>query len=184
MNDEKDDFKNNEKPTDEKELELKKHKKRKSRIKELEEALSEGLKENAQLKDNLLRRMADFENYKKRVEKEFSEITLKANAEFAKDILQVLDELEISLKKSKENSDFETFYEGINLIYNKFIEILKSKGIQLIESIGKEFDVEKHDAILMMEKEGTPSNIIIDEYQKGYLINDKVLRHAKVVVNK
>ena len=175
---------NDEKTTDEKKTELKKPKKRKSRIKELEEALSEGLKENAQLKDNLLRRMADFENYKKRVEKEFSEIILKANADFARDILQVLDELEISLKKPKENSDFETFYKGINLIYNKFIEILKSKGIQPIESIGKEFDVEKHDAILLMEKEGTPSNIIIDEFQKGYLINDKVLRHAKVVVNK
>lgn len=184
MNDEKDNYNNNEKSTDEKELALKKHKKRKTRIKELEESLSEGLKENAQLKDNLLRRMADFENYKKRIDKEFSEIILKANSVFARDILQIVDELEISLKKSKENSDFETFYEGINLIYSKFIEILKSKGIQPMDSIGKEFDVERHDAVLQMEKEGIPPNIIIDEYQKGYLINDKVLRHAKVVVSK
>ena len=168
-----------------KEPAVKKTKKRgKSKVKELEESLSKSLEENARLNDTLLRNMADFENYKKRIEREFSELILNVNANFVKDILQILDELELSLKSSKENGDFESFYEGITLIYNKFLELLKIKGLKPIESIGKEFDVEMHEAVLQMEKEGHPPNIVIDEYQKGYLFNDRVLRHAKVVVSK
>ena len=168
-----------------KEPEIKKIKKKgKSKVKELEESLSKVLEENDRLKETLLRKMSDFENYKKRIERDFSELILNANANFAKDILQILDELELSLKTSEEKEDLESFYEGITLIYNKFLDLLKKRGLEPIESIGKEFDVEMHEAVLQMEKEGHPPNIVIDEYQKGYLFNGRVLRHAKVVVSK
>ena len=169
-----------------------KGKKRKKIItKELEETISKlqeentNIKnENAQIKDTLLRQMAEFDNYKKRTQREFSEIIVNANAHLIKDILQVIDELELSLKSTEENKEFDSFYEGIKLIYNKFLDILKEKGLKSIEAVGKEFNTDQHDAVMQMEKEGTPSNLVLEEYQKGYTFNERIIRHSKVVVSK
>ena len=160
------------------------HKSRKSKGKELEEELKKVKEQNSELKESLLRKMADFENYKKRTEREFADLISNANTNLIKDILHILDELELSLKASKENTDYDSFYEGVNLIYTKFFDLLKQKGLKPIESVGEEFNVDKHEAVMQKEKEGTPSNIIIEEYQKGYLFNDRVIRHSKVVVSK
>ncbi len=168
-----------------KETDKKKDKKSgKSRIKELQELLSKVSEENKDLKDKLLRNMADFENFKKRKSKEFSELSYYISFDFAKDILQILDQLELSLKSSKENGNFDSFYKGVLLIYNNFLEMLNKKGIKPFESVGKEFNVEQHEAVMQVEAEEQSSNIVIEEYQKGYLFNDRILRHAKVVVCK
>ena len=76
--------------------------------------------------------MADFENYKKRTEKEFADLISNANTNLIKDILHIVDELELSLKASKENTDYDSFYEGVNLIYTKFLDLLKQKGLKPI----------------------------------------------------
>ena len=157
---------------------------RKSKSKELEEELKKVKEQNSEIKESLLRKMADFENYKKRTEREFTDLISNANTNFIKDILHILDELELSLKASKENTDYNSFYEGVNLIFTKFLDLLKQKGLKPIESVGEEFDVDMHEAVMQKEEKGTPSNIIIEEYQKGYLFNGRVIRHSKVVVNK
>lgn len=163
----------------------KKSKKRgKSKTKELEELLSIASEENNRLKETLLRKLADFENYKKRKDKEFANLSYYVSSEFCKELLPILDQLELSLETSKEKKNFESFYEGISLIYNNFLEILEKKGLKPFKSVGEEFDFEKHEAVLQKEKDEQPSNIVIEEYQKGYIFNDRILRHAKVVVSK
>ena len=164
---------------------------KKSSLKELEKTImrleeeNKQLKtENAQVKDSLLRQMAEFDNYKKRTQREFSELIANANALLIKDILQIIDELDLSLKSSEENKDFYSFHEGINHLYTKFLDILKQKGLKPVESVGKEFDTDHHEAVMQMEKKDTPSNTVIEEYQKGYMLNERILRHAKVVVSK
>ena len=92
--------------------------------------------------------------------------------------------MDLSLKSSEENKEFDSFHEGINLIYTKFLDILKQKGLKSIEAVGKKFDTDHHEAVMQMEKEDTPSNTVIEEYQKGYMLNERILRHAKVVVSK
>lgn len=169
----------------------KSRKRKKPSLKELEKTImkveeenTQLKSENAQAKDSLLRQMAEFDNYKKRTQREFSELIANANAQLIKDILQIIDELDLSLKSSEENKEFDSFHEGINLIYIKFLDILKQKGLKPIEAVGKEFDTDHHEAVMQMEKEDTPSNTVIEEYQKGYTLNERILRHAKVVVSK
>lgn len=140
---------------------------------------SEG--EIVSLKDRLLRAAAELDNYRKRTEREFARIVQNANGELIKDILPVIDDLERFLKSSRKAKEF---HEGVELIYQKLLAILGNRGLVPMESVGKAFDVEQHDALLQMEKNGELSSIVIEEHEKGYLLRDKVLRHAKVVVSK
>jgi molecular chaperone GrpE len=100
-----------------------------------------------------------------------------------KTILPVLDDLERSLKSSSEN-DVSGFRNGVELIYQKLFSILKNQGLTPMETVGQRFDVEKHDALLQVEKKGTEPGMVVEEYERGYLLNGQVLRHAKVTVSK
>lgn len=128
--------------------------------------------------------MAEFDNFRKRTVKEKSEI-IKNGAENAlKGLLPIVDDFERSLQAINENSDASSIKEGVELIYNKFIKYLEQNGVKAIASEpGANFDTELHEAVTTFPVDDeSKKGKVIDTIQKGYMINDKVLRHAKVVV--
>lgn len=146
----------------------------------------ESLKEQvADLNDKMLRKAAEFDNFRRRKDKEFAELILVASEKTITSILPILDDLERTLKASEENkNDAKALSDGVLLIKDKLQKTLEEQGLKTIESVGKEFDHEKHDAMLQIEKEGVKSGIVVEEYEKGYLLNDKVIRHSRVIVSK
>lgn len=145
--------------------------------------LAEAEKQLENYKDMLLRKAAEFDNYKKRVENESASIFKFARVDVITEILPVVDDFERSLKLSKEKKDSEAFYKGIELIYQKLLKLLESHGVKVMETVGKEFDVHYHDALLQVHRTDVPPHTIVEEVEKGYILNDRVLRHAKVIVS-
>ena len=149
----------------------------------VESKLAKSEAEIADLKDRLLRQMAEFDNYRKRTMKEKAEIILNGSAGVVTDILPVIDDLERAIANSSKSEDFNALKEGIELIYNKLMHILEQKGLQKISPKNEPFDTDFHEAIAMIpapdeESKGKVLDCAID----GYKLNDKVLRHAKVAV--
>ncbi|MEK6565205.1 MAG: nucleotide exchange factor GrpE [Bacteroidota bacterium] len=145
--------------------------------------LAETEQQVAQYKDLLLRKAAEFENYKKRVDNESATIIKFANEDLIGEIIPVLDDFERFLKSAKEQKNHEVLSRGVELVYQKLLKTLESQGVKAFETVGKEFDVHYHDALMQVHREGVPPHIILEEVEKGYLLNDKVIRHAKVVVS-
>lgn len=127
--------------------------------------------------------MAEFDNFRKRTMKEKSEI-LKNGAENAmKGILPIVDDFERGLDAVKDSTDAESVKEGMTLIYNKFIKYLEQNGVKVMETNGADFDPDNHEAVAMIPADSDEKrNKIIDTVVKGYVMNGKVIRHAKVVV--
>jgi molecular chaperone GrpE len=145
--------------------------------------LAETEQQLAQYKDLFLRKAAEFENYKKRVDNESATIIRFANEDLIGEIIPVLDDFERFLKSAKEQKNHEVLSRGVELVYQKLLKTLESQGLKAFETVGKEFDVQYHDALMQVHREGVPPHIILEEVEKGYLLNDKVIRHAKVVVS-
>ncbi len=162
------------------EEEVKKEKKssKKARIQELEI-------QNAEAKDKYLRLFAEFENYKKRTLKEKLELMKNAAQDTMQTILPVLDDFNRAKKSADDDNSVEQFSEGVQLVYDKLHNSLKAKGLIEMESTGEVFDPELHEAITEIP---APSDDmkgkIIDTIESGYYLNDKIIRHAKVVVGK
>ena len=150
---------------------------------ELMEELKELTKENELVNDTLLRARAELDNYRKRTEKEMSRLVEDANAVLIKKLLPIIDDLERSLDLKRPESKDGEFYQGIELIYKNLMSILEEEGLEPIHAEGEPFEVEFHDALMQVKKNGVESGIVIDEHQKGYLLNGRILRHAKVVVS-
>lgn len=141
-------------------------------------------KELNELRDKYVRLFADFDNAKKRMAREKLEIIMTASKDVVKDLLPVLDDFERAMKAAESSTD-ENVKAGIQLIHSKLQSMLATKGLKPMESIGKEFDTEQHEAITEIpapspEMEGK----VVDELEKGYLLNDKIIRFAKVIVGK
>ncbi len=149
----------------------------------LEQRLVESDTLAKQYKDQLLRKAAEFENYKKRIENDFSDRVKYANEDLIFELLPVLDDFERSLKSGKEKKDFDTLYRGIELISQKMLKVLEIKGIVRYESKGKPFDPHLHDALLQVQNADVPPHTVLDEVEVGYMMHGKVLRHAKVIVS-
>lgn len=145
--------------------------------------LAESEQQLALYKDLLLRKAAEFENYKKRVDNESATIIKFANEDLIGEVIPVLDDFERFLKSAKEQKNHEELSRGVELIYQKLLKTLESQGVRAFETVGKEFDVHYHDALMQVERDGVPPHIILEEVEKGYLLNDKVIRHAKVIVS-
>jgi molecular chaperone GrpE len=139
--------------------------------------------EVADLKDKLLRKAAEFENYKRRTENDQLNI-LKYSAEsFIIKLLPVVDDFERSIDHMDSANDVESLKTGITLIYNKLMKILSEQGVKKIEAVGKPFDVEYHEALLQRKAENVEPHTVLDEIEKGYIYKDKVIRHSKVIVS-
>ena len=159
-------------------------------IKKLEEQINSANLKIVQLekevedyKDRVLRKAAEFENYKRRTENEQINL-LKYSAEsFIIKLLPAIDDFERSLQHIDKAKDVESIKEGIKLVYEKFIKILGEQGVTKIDSAGKPFDVQYHEALLQRPAENVAPHTVLDEIEKGYMYKDRVIRHAKVVVS-
>ena len=134
------------------------------------------------LKDQLLRKAAEFENYKRRTEQNTINFAKYASENIILELLPIIDDLSRSLKSGKEKLENDPFYKGVELILNKFNKVLESQGVKAMDSIGKEFNVEYHDVMMQIPRKDVKPHVIVEEIEKGYFLNDKVIRHAKVVV--
>lgn len=127
--------------------------------------------------------MAEFDNFRKRTLRERTELVKNASEKALQGLLPIVDDFERGLDAIRDSSDAEAVKEGMNLIYNKLIKYLADNDVKAIESTGADFDTELHEAVAMVPADDeTPKGKVKDTVSKGYTINDKVLRHAKVVV--
>ena len=127
--------------------------------------------------------MAEFDNYRKRTIKERAEIIKTASEKVLKDMLPIVDDFERGLEATKDSTDGQEVRNGMELIYNKFVTFLHNNGVKAIESTGNEFDDNVHEAIATIPApDEDAKGKVVDTITKGYTLNDKVIRHAKVVV--
>lgn len=144
------------------------------------EAGSESLQaENAQLKDRLLRTLADFENLRKRTEREKADFFRYAVSGVMKDVLPVLDNFERALEHAEEGDDF---HKGVLMIYKQLYEVLSKHGLKVIDEQGVHFDPNIHEAVIREDDASVPSHTVVAVLQKGYFIHDRLLRPAMVKV--
>ena len=154
----------------------------KEKIKSLENDLLKESEEVKRVSEKNIRLLAEFDNYKRRTQKERSDLLKYEGQSLAKTLLPILDDLNRTLEID-EKTESNTIMKGIHLIVTKLDKILVDLGIEAFDSIGEEFDPDRHEA-LMSEKSKEKENVIIKEFEKGYVYNDKILRHAKVIVSK
>lgn len=140
--------------------------------------------ENSKLKDMYLRKQADFENYKKRMVREKQEAIRFANQQLLQDLVEVVDNFERAIKTGQDAEEVESFRTGIVMIEQQFKNMLQSKyNLVPIESEGMEFDPQVHEALMMVDTEEVYENpTVVEVFQTGYTLNDRVLRPAKVKV--
>ncbi|MBO5759493.1 MAG: nucleotide exchange factor GrpE [Rikenellaceae bacterium] len=149
----------------------------------VEDALTIALAEAAGWKDKYIRLQAEFDNYRKRTLKEKMELVATGGEDVIKSLLGVMDDLERALNAVRTATDVDALRAGVEMIDGKFREVLRGKGVEEIDAMGKEFDVDLHEAIAKIPAP-TPEakGKIVDVVQKGYKLKDKVVRYAKVVV--
>ena len=147
-----------------------------------EKALEEEKAKYAELNDKYLRLFSEFDNFRKRTAKEKLDLTVTASENVIKDILLVLDDFERALQNMEKNGN-EADLQGVTLIYNKLKDTLKKKGLEEIEAMGAEFNTDEHEALTMIPApEEDKKGKVLDVIQKGYKLNGKVIRFARVVV--
>lgn len=140
-------------------------------------------KEKQELHEQLLRKAAEFENFRKRTLREKEELIKFGNEKLLLEFLAILDDIGNAVQSSKQNSDFNSLATGLELIWNKAKKIFEQAGVTEIESpVGKPFDVEYHEALMTMPS-NLPEGYVVQELQKGYKFFDKVLRHTKVITS-
>jgi len=147
-----------------------------------EKALEEAKGKFAELNDKHIRLQAEFDNFRKRTAKEKLDLTATASENVIKDILPVLDDFERALQNMEKNGN-ETDLQGVTLIYNKLKDTLKKKGLEEIEAAGADFNTDEHEALTMIPAPAEDQKgKVLDVIQKGYKLNGKVIRFARVVV--
>ena len=150
---------------------------------EEQDPLEKAQAEIAELKNQLLYKVAEFENYRKRTLKERAELILNGGEKFITSILPILDDMERAIENGAKTDDPEVLREGMTLIHQKFMKTLESQGVSKIDTENADFDTDLHEAVAMVPGMGDDKKgKVIDCLQHGYKLNDKVIRHAKVAV--
>lgn len=151
---------------------------------EEEDELTKAKKEAEELKDKYLRLYSEFENFRRRTSKEKSDLIKSANEDVLVALLPVIDDFERAMKSMESSEDINALKEGVDLIYNKLYKTLENKGLKPMESpIGKEFDSEIQEAITQAPAPSEDlKGKVIDQIEKGYCLNEKVIRYAKVII--
>lgn len=135
-----------------------------------------------ELTDLLQRTQANFENYRKQTEKRMEEVKQMASKDMIMQVIPLFDNFELALKNFNQNQNSKDFAEGVELIYSQLLGILKNSGVEIILSEGKQFDSYYHEALLK-EESGKPENEVLEEFQKGFTLCGRVIRHAKVKIS-
>ena len=137
----------------------------------------------AEMNDQYLRKVADFENFRKRMNREKLEITDFANQNLLLDLLPVIDDFERAIKSAETSKDFASFYEGVVMIEKRLSSELENKwGLKRFDSVGEPFDPNRHEALQMEKAAGVSEAVVSEDYVKGYFLKERVLRFAKVKV--
>ncbi len=154
-------------------------------IEKLTQALEQKAKEAAEAHDKYLRTSADFDNYRKRMQRDLADFRKYSNEQMARELLSVVDHLSLAIKhaaEAGENSD--GLRQGVELVYKQLRDVLEKFGITSFASQGEPFDPAKHEAIMQEPTDAVPENMVVQVFQEGYLYHDKVLRHARVSVSR
>lgn len=155
----------------------------KTEVEELKQRLEETEQSEKEWHGKYLRLSAEFDNYRKRTLKEKTELAKQANADLLKDLLSVVDDFERGMDSMEKSEDVAALKEGVHLIYNKFIEFTGQNGIKEIKAKELDFDIDFHEAITKIPAPSEDmKGKVVDVIEKGYLLNEKVIRYAKVVV--
>lgn len=182
-------FENNENTPDENQevdidkKEQKPKSEKKSRKLKAEKKVDELEEKNKELNDKYLRLYSEFDNYRKRTNKERLDLLKSASQEVVVDLLPVLDDFDRAIQAMNDQDVDDETRKGVELVYNKFFNILTQKGLEPMNSVGKDFDTDYHEAITNIPAPSKEmAGKVIDVIQKGYLLNGKIIRFAKVVV--
>jgi len=155
------------------------------RLKVMEERISKLEEENSLLKDQFLRKAAELENFRRRMFKDKEEGIKFANSLLLADLLTIIDDFERAIQSAAEAKAFEAFYQGVSLIEKQLLSMLERNwGLKRFSSAGEDFNPEKHQAIAMEASPQYDKAVVIEDYQKGYTLHDRILRPAKVKVVK
>jgi molecular chaperone GrpE len=139
--------------------------------------------EVADLRDKLLRKTADFDNFRKRMIREREEASRYANAALLTDVIATIDDFERAIRSAEESSDFSSFLQGVSMIERQLLETLESRwGLKRFTSAGESFDPHRHEAVLRVEGPPDAKPTVVEDYQKGYYLHERVLRPARVKV--
>ncbi|HUI68691.1 MAG TPA: nucleotide exchange factor GrpE [Nitrospirota bacterium] len=152
---------------------------------ELKRALEQKTREAEEEHDKYLRLYAEFDNYRKRIQRDLVDFRKYANEQFALELLTVVDHLGLALKHAAEGGNtIQGLREGVELVYKQLRDVLEKFGIKAFPAEGQTFDPSRHDAMMQAVTDEVPENTVVQVMQDGYLYHDKVLRHAKVSVSK
>jgi molecular chaperone GrpE len=164
--------------------EHKKKRKKDDATEELKRALEEKEEVIKSLQEKMLYFQAEFENYKKLKIKEKQDTLKFGNEVLVKELLPVLDNLEMALDHTEKTEDYKGIYEGVKMTLNEFLKVLEKAGVTRIEAAGKKFDPNLHEAFYQEEKEDVEPDTVISEFQKGYLLNNRLVRPSRVIISK
>jgi molecular chaperone GrpE len=138
--------------------------------------------ERDEFREISLRKVAELENFRRRTDQERQELIVHANFKLLQKLLPVLDDLQRAVESGKTNADNKALLEGVELVLNKTIQTFADVGVTPMETIGIDFDINLHEALMQMPSEA-PEGQIVQEAQRGYMLGNKVLRHAKVLIS-
>jgi len=147
-------------------------------------SLKEKAEKSEEYFDRLLRIQAEFDNYKKRLDRDKVEFIKFANEDIIVEILKILDDFERAVEAGKSKHDFDILYKGVEMIWKDLKSFLKQKGLKKIEAKGKPFNPHEHEAMMQEERDDYPEDYVVEELQKGYMLNGRIVRPTKVKVSK
>ncbi len=134
--------------------------------------------------DKMMRLAAEFDNYKKRSAKEYENIRKYAAESIIKELIPIVDNFERAIESADESKDIDSLLKGINLILNQMLNLLEKEGVTRIKAVGEVFDPNVHEAVLHIASDEYPENVVVNEFQKGYILNGRVIKPAMVAVSK
>jgi len=164
--------------------EHKKKKKKDDGVEELKKLLEEKEKDIKTLQEKILYFQADFENFKKLKTKEKLETLKYGNEALIKEFIPVVDNLEMALNHATNTDDYKSILEGVKLTLNEFLKVFEKAGVTRIDAVGKKFDPNLHEAFYQEERDDIEPDTVISEFQKGYLLNERLIRPSRVVLSK
>lgn len=151
-------------------------------VAELKELLDGKINELAEMNDKYLRVLAEYDNYKKRTQKEKEAIYVDSVGETVTALLPIIDNFERAVSTFSEEDKQTDFFKGIEMIYNQMLDTFSKLGVEPIKALGEEFNPELHNAVMHIEDESIADNTVVEEFQKGYMYREKVIRYSMVKV--